>query len=103
MDLTELDAFVSSLEGVRRRSSGGLLQWRRRGRLVARQLDEQHVVIRSPFDTRDVLVHQFPDTFSVPTRFSKHMMVVADLAVGSADAIEEAVVVAWRFQAHHDG
>lgn len=98
MDITEFDRLASSLDGVRQRSSGGLLQWHHRGRLVARQLDDTRVVVRTPFDTRDVLLHQFPDTFTVPSRFQKHMMVVANLAEGSADAIEDAVISAWRFQ-----
>jgi hypothetical protein len=98
MDLDDLDRFATSLDGVRRRSRGGLLRWDRGGRLVARQLDETHVVVRAAFDTRDVLLHQFPETFSVPRRFAKHMMVVADLAGGSADAVEEAVTSAWALQ-----
>jgi len=65
---------------------------------VARQLDETRVVVRASFDTRDVFLRQFPDTFSVPPRFAKHMMVVADLRNGDPDAIEDAVVAAWTLQ-----
>jgi hypothetical protein len=43
-------------------------------------------------------VRQFPGTFSVPARFIKHMMVVADLASGDAGAIEDALVSAWQLQ-----
>ncbi len=98
MDISEFGRLASSLTGVRQRCRGGLLQWHHGGRLVARQLDDARVVVRTPFDTRDVLLRQFPDTFTVPVRFQKHMMVVADLAEGSADAIEDAVISAWRFQ-----
>lgn len=98
MDITEFDQLASSLAGVRQRCRGGLMQWHHAGRLVARQLDDTRVVVRAPFDTRDLLLQQFPDTFTVPARFQKHMMVVADLAEGSADAIEDAIVSAWRFQ-----
>ena len=62
----------------------GLAEWRYHGRLVARQLDDAHVVIRADFDYRDSLLRQFPGTFSVPARYIKHMMVVADLAEGDA-------------------
>jgi hypothetical protein len=31
---------------VRRSTHGGLAEWRYQGRLVARQLDEEHLVIR---------------------------------------------------------
>jgi len=64
---------------------------------VARQLDAGHIVIRASFETRDFLVQSFPETFSVPKRFAKHMMVVADLA-GNAAAIEDAVIGAWEMQ-----
>jgi hypothetical protein len=46
----------------------------------------------------DVGLRQFPETFSVPTRYVKHMMVVADLARGDAGAIEDAIEAAWQLQ-----
>jgi hypothetical protein len=55
-------------------------------------------VIRASFDLRDLLVQSFPETFSVPPRFVKHMMVVADLDNGNGDAIEDAVIAAWELQ-----
>ena len=39
-----------------------------------------------------------PRPFSVPGRFAKHMMIVADLEHGNADAIEDAVIGAWELQ-----
>jgi len=93
---------ASSLPLVREARSGGLLRWQCGGRLIARQLDGNLVVVRASFDTRDVLIHQFPETFSVPRRFEKHMMVVADLANGDEDAIEDAVTSAWRLQTETD-
>ncbi len=93
----EVDRLATELEGVRRSESKGRLQWRYQGRLVARQLDEEHLVIRADFDYRDEIVRRFPATFSVPARFTKHMMVVADLA-GDGGAIEDALVAAWRLQ-----
>src|SRR6478609_8318481 len=80
------------------RSRDGLLEWRYRGRLVARQLDDSHIVIRASFDFRDFLLHSFPDTFSAPRRFAKHIMVVADLENGNAEIIEDAVIGAWELQ-----
>ena len=41
---------------------------------------------------------QFPRTFSVPTRYIKHMMVVADIASGDRGAVEDALEAAWEFQ-----
>jgi hypothetical protein len=83
---------------VSERTRGGLLDWRYRGRLVARQLDDTHVVIRASFDFKDFLLRSFPETFSAPDRFAKHMMVVADLEHGNADAVEDAIIGAWELQ-----
>ena len=97
MRAADLRRIVGRLDGVAERRRNGLLDCRYHGRLVTRQLDSGHIVIRASFETRDFLVHSFPDTFSVPARFAKHMMVVADLA-GNADAIEDAIIGAWEMQ-----
>jgi len=65
---------------------------------LARQLDQTHVVIRASFDSKDFLLRSFPETFSVPNRYRKHMMIVADLGAGNADAVEDAIVGAWELQ-----
>lgn len=102
MTITEVAELVAGLKGVRRSGSGGQAQWRYHGRVVARQLDDTHVVIRTHFDNRDSLLRQFPGTFSVPSRYAKHMMVVADLADGDAGAIEDALEAAWELQRQAD-
>jgi hypothetical protein len=98
MRVADLSRRAAQLDGVRERRRGGLLEWRHRGRLVARQVDQGHIVIRASFDVRDLLLRSFPETFSVPDRFRKHMMIVADLETGNADAIEDAVIGAWELQ-----
>ena len=98
MRLRDLSCLAAQLDGVSEKRRGSLLDWRYRGRLVARQLDDTHVVIRAAFDFRDFLLHSFPETFSVPERFAKHMMVVADLENGNADAVGDAVIAAWELQ-----
>jgi len=98
MLLADLSTLAARLDGVSERRRDGLLDWRFHGRLVARQLDRSHIVIRSSFDSRDFLVRSFPETFSVPRRFAKHMMIVADLERGNAEAIEDAVIGAWELQ-----
>jgi hypothetical protein len=98
MTVADLSRLAAQLDGVAERRRGGLLDWRYRGRLVARQLDGSHIVIRASFDFRDFLLQSFPETFSVPKRFAKHMMIVADLEKGTADAIEDAVIGAWELQ-----
>ena len=96
--LGRLSALVAQLEGVSESRRDGLLDWRYRGRLVARQLDDKHVVIRATFEFRDFLLHSFPETFSVPERFAKHMMIVGDLEHGNPEAVEDAVIAAWELQ-----
>jgi hypothetical protein len=96
--LEDLSRLAAQLEGVSESRRAGLLDWRYHGRLVVRQIDDAHVVIRATFDFRDFLLHSFPETFSVPDRFAKHMMIVADLENGNGDAIEDAVIGAWELQ-----
>ena len=93
---------AEALAGVRRTAPKGLAEWRYHGRLVARQLDNVHLVIRADFDYRDSILRQFPGTFSVPAQYIKHMMVVADLASGDVGAIEDALEAAWQLQRSDD-
>ena len=102
VDIADLARLAEAMRGVRRTAREGLAEWRYHGRLVARQLDDIHVVIRADFDYRDSVLRQFPETFSVPARYAKHMMVVADLARGDAGAIEDAVEAAWLLQRSAD-
>ena len=98
MDLRDFDALATSLAGVRRTNPGGAARWHLYGRLVAQELDATHVVVRVPFDVRDGLLGGNPEVFSVPRRFVKHMMVVADLDGGDDGAVEDALEAAWTFQ-----
>lgn len=98
MDLEAFDALATSVAGVRRTNAGGVTRWQIRGRLLARQLDPTHGVVRVPFDVRDALLHPYPDVFSVPRRSARHMMVVTEIAVGDDGAVEDAVTSARRLQ-----
>jgi hypothetical protein len=98
VEIEDVARRAEALAGVRRATREGLAQWRYHGRLVARQLDGEQVVIRADFDYRDSIVREFPGTFSVPDRFAKHMMVVADLANADAGAVEDAIEAAWQLQ-----
>jgi hypothetical protein len=102
VEMDDVARLAEALAGVRGTMSDGLAEWRYHGRLVARQLDDFHLVIRADFDYPDSILRQFPETFSVPTRYIKHMMVVADLAEGDADAVEDAVEAAWQLQRSAD-
>jgi hypothetical protein len=102
VQIDEVARLAEALAGVRHTTADGLTQWRYHGRLVARELDDAHVVIRADFDYRAFVLRQFPETFSVPTRYRKHMMVVADLAKGDPGAIEDAIEAAWQLQRSAD-
>lgn len=98
MDMAAFGRVAMSLRGVRRRSWDGAARWVYKGRLVARELHATHVVVRVPFEVRDRLLRRDPKVFSVPPRFVKHIMVVADLEAGDDGAIEDAVEAAWALQ-----
>jgi hypothetical protein len=102
VDMGEVANVAETLSGVRRTVKESLTEWRYHGRLVARQLDDTHLVIRADFEYRDWILRRFPESFSVPTRYIKHMMVVADLARGDAGAIEDALEAAWKLQRKAD-
>ena len=102
MNVEDVARLTADLAGVRQSARQGLAEWRYHGRVVARQLDDQHVVIRADFGYRDAAVREFPQTFSVPSRYVKHMMVVADLERGDPGAIEDALEAAWHLQRSAD-
>ena len=60
MDIDDVARLAGALAGVRRTAPEGLAEWRYHGRLVARQLDDAHVVIRADFDYRDLILRQHP-------------------------------------------
>jgi hypothetical protein len=102
VEIGDVARLAGALADVRQTAPEGRTEWRYHGRLVARQLDDTHLVIRADFDYREFMLRQFPETFSVPARYVKHMMVVADLAKGDAGAIEDALEAAWQLQRSAD-
>jgi hypothetical protein len=102
VEINDVARLAEDLAGIRPGVRDGLAEWRYRGRLVARQLDDAHLVIRADFGYRDAMLRQFPETFSVPARYVKHMMIVADLARGDAGAIADALEAAWQLQRSAD-
>jgi hypothetical protein len=102
VNIREVANATEALAGVRQAAADGRPQWRYHGRLVARQLDDGHLVIRADFDYRALALRELPGTFSVPARYARHMMVVADLAGGDRAAIEDALVGAWDLQRRAD-
>jgi hypothetical protein len=60
---------ATQLRGVRRSPSQGRPRWRYQGRLAARQLDEEHLVIRADVGYHDEIVRMFPATFACCARW----------------------------------
>jgi hypothetical protein len=52
MKIEDVAGLAETLAGVRCRESAGRAECRYHGRLVARQLDDAHLVIRADFDDR---------------------------------------------------
>ena len=90
MDLAGFDRLVADLDGVRASGPPPRRRWTRAGRLVARVVDERHVVLRVDLDLRHQLVADFPETFSVPRSMQRHTSVLVDLS-GDPDAVQEAL------------
>ena len=98
IDLELLGRHALSLDGVRERTTAGRRGWYWNGRLVARQEDDESVVVRCAFDTRERLLVAHPGTFSVPPRLESHQKVMVDLLQGEADVAMAAVTAAWELQ-----
>ncbi len=97
--LTDVERLAGALDGVGTTTRDGLLRWQVGGRLLARQLDDDSVVIRTAFDARERLLAQHPAAFGVPPRFEKHMMVVVELPHVTTAVLDEALRAAWSLQA----
>lgn len=98
IDLDLLARHALSLDGVRERGSGRRRGWYYDGRLVARLEDDESVVVRCDFDSREVLLVERPETFSVPPRLESHQKVLVDLVRGDPDSALAAVTAAWELQ-----
>ena len=97
MTLDEVDEFATSRPGCKRKGHPGRVAWYVDDRLVVRQDELGTVLVRVDVEDRDRLVDAHPDTFGVPPRWEAHRKVQAELD-GDADAIREAIRLAWRSQ-----
>ena len=73
------------------------MAWYVDDRLVVRQDEPGTVMVRVGGADRERLLLAHPDTFGVPPRWEAHLKVQADLD-GNADAIREAIRLAWATQ-----
>jgi hypothetical protein len=56
VEIAEVARLAAGMAAVRRTAPHGLAEWRYHGRLVARQLDDVHLVIRADFEYRDLIL-----------------------------------------------
>jgi hypothetical protein len=95
--LDDIDAYATSLAGCKRKGHPGRVAWYVDDRLVVRQDEPGTVLVRVGFEDREQLLAAYPQTFGVPPRWEAHMKVQAELD-GDADAIREAIRLAWAMQ-----
>jgi len=97
MDVEEVDAFVAGLDGCRRRRADGRTGWYVDGLLVVRPDAPGTILVRVDSAQREQLLARHPETFGVPPKWEAHEKVQATLD-GDADAIREAITMAWERQ-----
>lgn len=94
----EIERFLAGLEGVRLHDGPRGRRWSVRNRLVARQVDESTLLIRTPFQVREDLLDKYPGTFSLRPDLEAHMKILADVGHGHIPAVCEALGAAWKMQ-----
>ncbi len=98
MVLSDVSALALAMSGVKETTTDGRLRWSLRGRLIARQMDDTSIVIRTGFTEREQLLLDHPTVFFVPPQFDAHMMVVARLADADPKTLAGALEAAWQLQ-----
>ena len=97
MTLDEIDEYATSLAGCKRKGHPGRVAWYVDDRLVVRQDEPGTLLVRVGGADRERLLAAHPETFGVPPRWEAHHKVQADLD-GDADAVREAIRLAWEAQ-----
>lgn len=94
----DVEQFLAGLDGVRLHPDPRGRRWCVRNRLVARQVDESTLLIRSDFEQREDLFAKYPTTFWMRPELEAHMKVLADIADGDVAAVCAALRAAWTMQ-----
>ncbi|MFD7161416.1 hypothetical protein ACFV9C_42995 [Kribbella sp. NPDC059898] len=98
MEWPEVCEIARSLAGVKEYPTDGALRWTIGGRLVARRLDEQSLVVRMGFARREILLQQYPEALFVPPRFDAHQKVVVRIDLADPGLISLVLREAWTLQ-----
>ncbi|MBB2890811.1 hypothetical protein [Flexivirga oryzae] len=93
----EVADFLATLPGCTQTGTRAIPAWYVAGRVVARLVAADELMIRCDFAERERLVRDDPETFGIPPEYEAHMKVQAMLA-GDADRIRSALRGAWELQ-----
>ncbi|MGH3472953.1 MAG: hypothetical protein ACRDPG_13045 [Nocardioidaceae bacterium] len=93
-----VEQYLAALETDRLHEDPRGRRWCVHDRLVARQVDDSTLLIRSDFGPRERLLDRYPATFSVRPDLEAHMKVLADIDHGDVEAICAALHAAWQLQ-----
>jgi len=93
----EVAEFLATLPGCKLKGTRARPGWYVAGRVVARLVAADELMIRCDFAERERLVRDAPETFGVPPAYEAHMKVQAMLA-GDAGRIRSALRGAWELQ-----
>lgn len=89
---------LETLAGVRLHADPRGRRWCVSNRLVARQVDDELLLIRCEFGPREQLLEADPQTFSVRPELEAHQKILADVVGGDVAAITAALDTAWEMQ-----
>jgi hypothetical protein len=93
-----VEQFLAGMDGVRLHDDPRGRRWCVRNRLVARQVDESTLLIRTDFEPREALLDRHPGTFSMRPNLEAHMKVLANIGHGDIEAVCGALRAAWEMQ-----
>ena len=98
MRIEDVRDLLAEYDDVREKGTTERPGWYVRDRLVARQLDDDSVLVRADFDPRERLLDDHPGTFSVPPSMEAHQKVVVELGHADAAAVRRALSEAVELQ-----
>jgi hypothetical protein len=94
----QVEQFLAGLDGIRLHDDPRGRRWCVQNRLVARQVDESTLLIRTNFEPREDLLDKHSGTFSIRPNLEAHRKILADIGHGDMAAVCSALAVAWEMQ-----
>ena len=98
MRIEDVRALLAEYDDVREKGTSDRPGWYVHDRLVARQLDEDSLLVRADFDARERLLDDHPGMFSVPPSMEAHQKVVVELGLADTKGVRRALAEAVELQ-----